>query len=64
MRYNSKLAARRLEKSKAEAGAVEEQVRLHRAASRCFGAFASGDARRSENVREAVRERLRRRHSR
>jgi hypothetical protein len=42
----------------------EQQRRLRQAASECFGIFASGDARRSERVRQAVRERLRRRYGR
>jgi hypothetical protein len=42
----------------------EQQRRLHEAASRCLGAFAGGDAHRSENVRRAVRQRLRRRYER
>ena len=42
----------------------EEQRRLRQAASECFGAFASGDSRRSQSVRQAVRQRLRRRHER
>ena len=42
----------------------EEQRRLHLAAARCLGVLASGNARRSETAREAVRTRLRRRHGR
>lgn len=42
----------------------EQQRRLHQAASVCFGTLARGDARRSESVRQAVRQRLRRRHGR
>jgi len=41
-----------------------EQRRLYQAASQCLGAFASGDARRSESVRQAVRRRLRQRYDR
>ena len=37
-----------------------EQLRLHMAASKCFGAFDGGDAGRSENTRQAIRQRLRR----
>jgi hypothetical protein len=37
----------------------EEQRRLHEAAGKCLGAFEGGDPRRSENVRTAVRQRLR-----
>ncbi len=59
------LAARDwLGKSGAEAGGDQEQIRLHTAASKCFGALASGTANRSENERQTVRERLRRRHAR
>jgi hypothetical protein len=39
----------------------EEQLRLHKAASRWLGTFASGNAHRSETASQAVRERLRRR---
>jgi hypothetical protein len=42
----------------------DEQRRLQLAASKCFGILSSGDARRSESVSQAVRERLRRRHGR
>lgn len=38
----------------------EEQYRLKKAASRWFGALASGDAQRSEKVSQTVRQRLRR----
>jgi len=38
----------------------EGQYRLKKAASRWFGALASGDAQRSEKVSQTVRERLRR----
>jgi hypothetical protein len=38
----------------------EEQRRLQEAASSCFGVLASGNPRRSEGVRQAVRQRLRR----
>ena len=41
-----------------------EQHRLQQAASKCLGAFASGEARRSESVRQTVRQRLRRRYGR
>jgi hypothetical protein len=40
----------------------EEQLRLHNAAIKCFGAFASDDAHRSANVRQRVRQRIRRSH--
>lgn len=42
----------------------EEQRQLQQAASKCFGVFASGNNKRSENVRDAVRERLRRKYGR
>jgi hypothetical protein len=42
----------------------EKQRNLHQAASACFGIFAGDDPRRSEKVRQAVRQRLRRRHGR
>lgn len=59
------LAAREwLSKSGAGIEGVEEQLRLRNAASECFGTFASGDPRRSVNVRKAVRERLDRRRDR
>ena len=44
--------------------ADEEQPRLHKTASKCFGSLASGNAHRSENARQAVRQRLRRHHDR
>ena len=59
------LAARDwLSKGGAEVDGDEEQLRLHMAASKCLGALASGDAHRSENARQAVRQRVRRRHDR
>jgi hypothetical protein len=59
------LAARDwLNKSGAGLEGDEEQLRLREAVSKCLGAFASGDAQRSENARQAVRQRLRRRHDR
>jgi hypothetical protein len=45
-----------------ESEAEEEQLRLQNAALECFGAFAGADAHRSENARQTVRQRLRRRH--
>jgi hypothetical protein len=53
-----------LKKSPACLNVDEEQQRLHSTASKCLGTIASGDSRRSERVREIVRERLRRRHDR
>jgi hypothetical protein len=41
-----------------------EQKRLHEAASKFFGVITGGDPHRSENVRQIVRERLRRRYGR
>jgi hypothetical protein len=59
------LAARDwLNKSGAEIDGDGEQLRLRKAASKCLGAIASGNAHRSEKTREAVRQRLRRRHDR
>jgi hypothetical protein len=59
------LAARDwLSKGGAETEGDEEQLSLREAASKCFGALASGNAHRSENVRQAVRQRLRRRYDR
>ncbi|MGO9970581.1 MAG: hypothetical protein ACLPY2_25240 [Bryobacteraceae bacterium] len=55
------LAARDwLNKSGAETEGDEEQLRLQKAASKCFGALASGNGHRSETARQAVRRRLRR----
>jgi hypothetical protein len=59
------LAARDwLSKGGAEIEGDEEQLRLRKAASECFGAVASGNAHRSENARQAVRQRLRQHHDR
>ena len=59
------LAARDwLNKGGAEIEGDEEQLRLRKAASKCFGAVASGNPHRSENARQAVRQRLRRHHDR
>ena len=59
------LAARDwLNKGGAEMGGDEEQARLQKAASKCFGSLASGNAHRSENARQAVRQRLRRHYDR
>jgi len=59
------LAARDwLAKDGAETEGDDEQPRLHKAASKCFGTLASGDAHRSENARQAVRQRLRRHYGR
>ena len=42
----------------------DEQLRLQNAALECFGSFASANANRSENARQTLRQRLRRRHDR
>ena len=53
-----------LNKGGAEIEGDEEQARLQKAASKCLGALASGNAHRSENARRAVRQRLRRHYGR
>ena len=53
-----------LKKSAVDLASDEEQRRLQQAASKCLGAFAGGDSHRSENVRKAVRQRLRGRYGR
>ena len=59
------LAARDwLSKGGVEIDSDEEQLRLRKAASKCFGAVASGNAHRSENARQAVLQRLRGRNDR
>jgi hypothetical protein len=59
------LAAREwLTKAGATDAESEEQRRLQQAALKCFGAIATGNAHRSENVRVAVRRRLRRQNGR
>jgi hypothetical protein len=59
------LAAREwLNKGGAAGDDGEEQLRLRSAAAACFGALASGQPHRSEDTREAVRQRLRRRNER
>jgi hypothetical protein len=59
------LAARDwLERGGVEVDGDEEQSRLQKAASKCFGVLASGNADRSENARQAVGQRLRRRNGR
>jgi hypothetical protein len=52
-----------LQKSEADPDDAERQKELQRAASACFGAFASGKRRRSETARQIIRERLRRKHA-
>ena len=59
------LAAREwLKKSSAGSEGDEAQRRMHQAASKCLGAFASGVAHRSESARHTLRQRLRQRHGR
>ena len=53
-----------LTKSGANDQGGAQQRRLHQAASKYLGAFASGEARRSEGVRQTVRLRLRQRYDR
>jgi hypothetical protein len=53
-----------LQKSSEANEGDEEQRSLHKAASRWFGAIASGNERRAENARQVVRDRLRRRYGR
>ncbi len=50
-----------LEKSVPDADSDAEQLRLRKAALACIGTISGGDPLRSENVRQEVRERLRRR---
>jgi hypothetical protein len=49
-----------LNKSGPETGSEEEQLRLHMSAGKAFGSIAGEDPSRSTNVRQSVRERLRR----
>jgi hypothetical protein len=53
-----------LSKSHTETQSDEEQLRLHKAAAQCFGAFAGTNSHRSENVRQDVRQRLRKKYDR
>ncbi len=53
-----------LKKDVANASEEEAQARLHSAAANCFGALASGNPRRAETARDALRKRLRRRYAR
>jgi len=55
------LAARELLERTGEIAPGEEQLRLHRAAAECFGAFGGGDPDRSTRVRQSVRARLQQR---
>jgi hypothetical protein len=52
-----------LRKRGEEESDAERQRELQHAAARRFGAFAGGDSRRAESVRESVRKRLRRKHA-
>ena len=53
-----------LQKSGMTSEGDEEQHRLHKAASKWLGTFASGNAQRSEAASQAVRDRLRRKYGR
>jgi hypothetical protein len=53
-----------LKKNDGDAEGDEAQRRLHAAAASCFGVLAGSDSRRAETAREAVRDRLRKRHAR
>lgn len=53
-----------LQKHDTDQDDTARQQRLQRAAAACFGKFASGNPRRAESARQAVRERLRRKHAR
>jgi hypothetical protein len=53
-----------LKQSAVTVGDDEEQRRLHAAGMNCVGAIAGGNPRRAETARQAIRERLKRRHVR
>jgi len=53
-----------LKKGDADAPEDEAQRRLHSAAADCLGLFASGNARRAQTARNALRNRLKRRYAR
>jgi hypothetical protein len=53
-----------LKDGNADASDDEAQRRLHSAAARCLGVLASGNSRRAETARDALRKRLRRRYGR
>ena len=53
-----------LKKSASPDEDAEQQARLQHAAAECFGALAGGNPLRSENTRQSIRERLKRRHAR
>lgn len=51
-----------LKKSRADIEGDEAQRELQKAAGKCFGTLAGGDAHRAENARKVLRQRLKRRH--
>lgn len=53
-----------LKKGESDLSEEDAQRHLHTAAANCFGAIASGNPRRSEMARAALRDRLKRRHAR
>ena len=53
-----------LDRNNGNLGDEEWQRKLHAAAEKCFGVLSGGAPRRSQTVRESVRERLRRRYGR
>jgi hypothetical protein len=53
-----------LKKGDTDLSEDDAQCRLHSAAATCFGVVASGNPRRAETARAALRERLKRRHVR
>ena len=53
-----------LSKRNADMDGDEEQLSLHKAAAKCFGTIAGGDAHRSENTSRTLRQRLRQRYDR
>ena len=53
-----------LKKTGADHDGEREQKRIHDAAAKAIGTISGNDPRRSENVRSAVRDRLRRRYGR
>ncbi len=59
------LAARDLlRKSDLNTAGEEEQLRLHKAAAKCFGTLASGNPYRSENASQDLKQILRKKHAR
>lgn len=53
-----------LKKGDADLSEDEAQRRLHSAAANCLGAFSTGNSRRAETARDALRSRLRQRRAR